>query len=175
MCEKEKHPTTPHQPTAASRGKAAPAQARAHWLAGRRRGTSIGRAGCQSGAGRRARRRGRGGSADPVSREAAESLQSLPPPHSTGSSAAVARPRGEGASGPRRPPVCSCVRGPVSRSVAPELPGPAAWSVSRPSHELGGSWTRGGPAAKLSSGRVRPPRRASLRRASADRGPPISE
>lgn len=69
MCEKEKHPTTPHQPTAASRGRAAPAPARAHWLAGRRCGASIGGAGCQSGAGRRARRRGRGGSADPVSRD----------------------------------------------------------------------------------------------------------
>lgn len=60
VCEKEKYPTAPHQPTAASRGKAAPAQARVHWLLRRRLRASIGRAACQSGAGRRARRPGRG-------------------------------------------------------------------------------------------------------------------
>lgn len=52
---KKNTPLPPTNLTAASRGRAAPAQARAHWLARRGRGAPIGRAACQSGAGRGAR------------------------------------------------------------------------------------------------------------------------
>lgn len=143
---KKNTPLPPTNLTAASRGRAAPAQARAHWLARRGRGAPIGRAACQSGAGRgRARRRGRGACAEPVSQEAAESLQSLPPPHSTGSSAAVARPRGEERGGRQRP-AASARRLWGPRPCQRERGAPAAGPrglLRAPvrAAEVGGSWT----------------------------------
>lgn len=70
-CEGGKHPPPPTSPLPPPRGQSVPAQAGVHWPPGRRCRAPIGRARCQSGAGRRARRCGRGVVADPVSPEAA--------------------------------------------------------------------------------------------------------